>query len=392
MSTIAALGGWLPFAIVALDWAQNKTDRDHIQEFVLIGYYVLYGLIIVLAFFLNPFMYFYYEEKEEDEKVSTSYGSIGLPLSFIRGRQSARLQQTEIEQQRTNNQDQIRSLKNRYPRHVSMPAHEKRLLEELEQQEAVLLRNEELIRSVRSSFLFKCRHVYRPLQIVIGIILLCIALLIFLSLLLSNIDKSIHFVDFKQIFAQGNRTLPNPLDIVVTWTGQFYPANYIILSCVLIYIILTSLYGLQQVGIYYFCIKMFRFSRGRTKPQALLLLCSLFMFIVLAINIFVYLLMPQYTIYGDQRYLTNGTVASKPCTQFVDANDCTMTVMGGILLRFLYKVWIFGVAYFIISWLYLAVFLFGCLYKIFKHRESNIHVHTVENLLDDEEDDPLIDS
>ncbi|CAF1119265.1 unnamed protein product [Didymodactylos carnosus] len=220
MSTIAALGGWLPFAIVALDWAQNKTDRDHIQEFVLIGYYVLYGLIIVLAFFLNPFMYFYYEEKEEDEKVSTSYGSIGLPLSFIRGRQSARLQQTEIEQQRTNNQDQIRSLKNRYPRHVSMPAHEKRLLEELEQQEAVLLRNEELIRSVRSSFLFKCRHVYRPLQIVIGIILLCIALLIFLSLLLSNIDKSIHFVDFKQIFAQGNRTLPNPLDIVVTWTGQ----------------------------------------------------------------------------------------------------------------------------------------------------------------------------
>ncbi|CAF1233535.1 unnamed protein product, partial [Didymodactylos carnosus] len=234
-----------------------------------------------------------------------------------------------------------------------------------------------------------------PFQIIIGIILLCVALLIFLSLLLSNIDKSIHFVDFKQIFAQGNHTLPNPLDIVVTWTGKFYPANYIVLSCVLIYIILSSLYGLQQIGIYYFCVKMFRFSRGRTKPQALVILCSLLMFIVVAINIFVYLLMPQYTIYGDQQYSTmnfNGTNTVKPCTQYLDTNDCTMTVMGQILLRFLYKVWIFGAAYFIISWLYLAVFLFGCLYKIIRHRESNIQVYTVEHLLDDDEDEPLINS
>jgi len=47
---------------------------------------------------------------------------------------------------------------------------------------------------------------------------------------------------------------------------------------------------------------MYRFSRGRTKPQALLMLSSLMMFIVVAMNIFVYLLIPQYSIYGDQRY------------------------------------------------------------------------------------------
>jgi hypothetical protein len=47
---------------------------------------------------------------------------------------------------------------------------------------------------------------------------------------------------------------------------------------------------------------MYRFSRQRTKPQAILMLCSLLMFIVVAINVFVYLLIPQYAIYGDQHY------------------------------------------------------------------------------------------
>ncbi len=47
---------------------------------------------------------------------------------------------------------------------------------------------------------------------------------------------------------------------------------------------------------------MYRFSRGRTKPQALLMLSSFMMFIVVAMNIFVYLLIPQYSIYGNQYY------------------------------------------------------------------------------------------
>jgi hypothetical protein len=55
---------------------------------------------------------------------------------------------------------------------------------------------------------------------VLGGLLILFAILIFISLLLSNINKCIQFVSFKQIFAQGNKTLPNPIDIVLTWTGQ----------------------------------------------------------------------------------------------------------------------------------------------------------------------------
>ncbi|CAF0799568.1 unnamed protein product [Rotaria sordida] len=455
---------------------QNETTRDHIQRYVEIGYYVLYGLVLVMAFLVNPFLFFYYEEREEQEKISrricaalkwtagfliflivllilgifvpqlatlpsdnstsewenikylinhfdssriedsisfsiftlsiigfflltvyTGYGSIACPLFLIRGKRSAQLQHQTIQEQLADIQNQIKILRDRYPRRVKMPSRERHKLEELEQKEAVLSRNEESIKIVRRSLFFKCRFIYRPVQIILGVLLFLFALLIFISLLLSNINKCIHFVSIKHIFAQGNKTLPNPIDIIITWTGKFYPVSYIVLSLLLIYIIVTSLFGLQQLGIWYFWVRMYRFSRGRTKPQAILMLSSLMMFIVVAINAFVYLLIPQYSIYGDQYYasvVNNATVIVQPCTQYVTTDQCEMTVMGRIILRFFYKVWFFGAVYFFLSWLFLIVFLISCIMKIIRNRESNIQEYTVESLLENEdetEDEPLIE-
>ena len=168
------------------------------------------------------------------------YGSIACPLSLIRGKRSARLQQQTISEERAEIQNQIRALKNRvrfhlfvfhasmdvvdylfkYPRHVPMSIRDKEHLTELEQKDVALFRNEESIIVVRNSLYFKCRYIYRPVQMVVGGLLSVLALLIFISLLLSNINKCLHFVDFKQIFAQGNQTLPNPIDLVLTWTGK----------------------------------------------------------------------------------------------------------------------------------------------------------------------------
>jgi hypothetical protein len=40
------------------------------------------------------------------------------------------------------------------------------------------------------------------------------------------------------------------------------------------------------------------------------MLCSFMMFIVVAINVFVYLLIPQYSIYGDQHYAFTANVCN----------------------------------------------------------------------------------
>ena len=101
-----------------------------------------------------------------------------------------------------------------------MPSRERTRLENLQQQEMTLTRNEESIKILRRSCLFKCRFIYRPMQIIFGLLLIAVALLIFISLMLSDINKCIHFTGLKHIFAQGNKSLPNPIDIIVTWTGQ----------------------------------------------------------------------------------------------------------------------------------------------------------------------------
>lgn len=64
-------------------------------------------------------------------------------------------------------------------------------------------------------------------------------------------------------------------------------------------------------------------------------------------------------------------MVSKPCTQYLATgerkewicsmeknlclDECQMTVMGRIILRFFYKVWFFGAIYFCLSWLFLLV-------------------------------------
>ncbi|RUS76711.1 hypothetical protein EGW08_015538 [Elysia chlorotica] len=48
------------------DWAQNKTVRDDLEHTVLVTYYVFYGIIAFFLFLLLPFMYFFYEEKDEN--------------------------------------------------------------------------------------------------------------------------------------------------------------------------------------------------------------------------------------------------------------------------------------------------------------------------------------
>uniref|UniRef100_A0AC11EPP9 LMBR1 domain containing 1 n=1 Tax=Ovis aries TaxID=9940 RepID=A0AC11EPP9_SHEEP len=48
------------------DWANANVSRQ-IEDTVLYGYYTLYSVILFCVFFWIPFVYFYYEEKDEDD-------------------------------------------------------------------------------------------------------------------------------------------------------------------------------------------------------------------------------------------------------------------------------------------------------------------------------------
>ena len=50
---------------------------------------------------------------------------------------------------------------------------------------------------------------------------------------------------------------------------------------------------------------MYKIRPRRTRPQGILMLCMILMFMMLAINVIVYELTPQYSSFGSQRYVVS---------------------------------------------------------------------------------------
>ncbi|KAH3832065.1 hypothetical protein DPMN_105341 [Dreissena polymorpha] len=66
------------------DWAQNNDTRQSLEQSVLVGYYTMYGLITFCLFMLLPFMYFYYEEREEEATCKTRFcGALKYSVAFF---------------------------------------------------------------------------------------------------------------------------------------------------------------------------------------------------------------------------------------------------------------------------------------------------------------------
>ena len=103
------------------------------------------------------------------------------------------------------------------------------------------------------------------------------------------------------------------------------------------------------------------------------------MLAMLGINILFYCFSPQYVTYGSQHYINeNATAANETvaicstealegetdlcltiwinCSDLFDCSDqCTMTRVSSLLVRFFYKVWFFGAFYYWSMWAFIAV-------------------------------------
>ncbi|KAG5266976.1 hypothetical protein AALO_G00238400 [Alosa alosa] len=67
------------------DWAANNETRGQIEDTVLYGYYTLYSITLFCVFLWIPFVYFYYEEKDDDNinKCSQVKNALKYTIGFI---------------------------------------------------------------------------------------------------------------------------------------------------------------------------------------------------------------------------------------------------------------------------------------------------------------------
>ncbi|XP_025109802.1 probable lysosomal cobalamin transporter [Pomacea canaliculata] len=455
------------------DWAKDNSTRNSLEDSVLYAYYSLYGIICVCFFLLLPFMYFFYEEKDENStcrsrtctalkylivfiiiavvlsligafvptksvpssnstewiKIKglfeglasnggedalsfvicvfsllgmlglityTAYGMSALPMELVAGRKSTKKERMAVQSNRSNVESHRETIRAKYGLSRSTSTRYQRRNAELEEQERQLARQERHLAASENSWCQKCLTLLRPFEIVLGVVCFLLALLVFISLLLTNIDKAMNSLGYKFGFALPHRHLPNPIDIVLVFCQKLFPLDYILMTGVTVYFVLCSMTGVCRIGIWFFWIRMYKVRPRRTMPQGLLMFCMILMFLVLAINVVIYELTPQYSSFGSQHYLVNttglgnSTVTSlEPCSTDASSENCTITRMALLLTRFFYKMWFFGAAYYVCTWAFLGTFLLGFVIVLCRGRRSAIQGEVDSDDFDESDDELL---
>uniref|UniRef100_A0A665X6Z0 Lysosomal cobalamin transport escort protein LMBD1 n=1 Tax=Echeneis naucrates TaxID=173247 RepID=A0A665X6Z0_ECHNA len=434
------------------EWAANNETRGHIEDTVLYGYYTLYSIILFCVFLWIPFVYFYYEERDDDtgnkcsvrmhrssapgtvakcaaeeafvpleappsqnstqwEKVQylfeelssshglpalsfsistltligmlavityTAYGMSVLPLNLIKGTRSVAYERLENTEDIDDVEHQIEKLKSKCKDGRPLSSKDRRNLQELEGKLQVLQRRGRHLEIAERNCCTKVGSALRPFKILLGIFFILVALLFTIALFISNLDKALHSAGISSGFIIFGTNLTNPLNELLLALQPVFPLDYILITIITVYFVLTSMAGIRNMGIWFFWIRLYKIRPKRTRPQALLFLCMILLLIVLHTSYMIYSLAPQYVMYGSQKYLVISNVFCFLTTEtteiyedlhvFCFTDQCTVTRS----YLFLHKFWFFSTIYYFGNWAFIGAFLIGLVVSCCKGKKSVI--------------------
>ena len=267
----------------------------------------------------------------------TGYGLSSLPCGLIRPTHGVRTRRSAVEEEIESIERDIRAIEAR--NNGGQPSgHEQTQLQRLEQQVRSVQFNEQifllkiLIRYISrllrrehrdldqraKTLVSRCQLLLRPFQMVIGIVFSVFGFLIFLSLVLTNVDKALHSGGVFTGYALTNSTLPNPADTVLVLAQTVFPLDYVLYTLMVLFLLSCSMSGITNIGIRCLCLSVYKVRAWRTPPRGLLLTVLLLMFIILAQNVIMLSLVPDYTMFGNQHYVKhadNGTTTVRCSAQ-----------------------------------------------------------------------------
>uniref|UniRef100_A0A671SED0 Lysosomal cobalamin transport escort protein LMBD1 n=1 Tax=Sinocyclocheilus anshuiensis TaxID=1608454 RepID=A0A671SED0_9TELE len=415
------------------EWAASNETRQQIEDTVLYGYYTLYSIIVFCVFLWIPFVYFYYEEKDEDNSnkclvnltllpvylvhpslhlahvintfplcladglaalsfsissltligmlaviTYTAYGMSVLPLNLIKGTRSILYERLENTEDMEEVEHQIDKLKAKCADGRPLSMRDQRNLQDLDAKLQVLHRRGRHLEIAERTCCNKVGSALRPMKILLGVFFILVALLFFITLFISNLDKALHSAGISTGFIIFGTKLINPLNELLLALQPVFPLDYVLITIITMYFVFTSMAGIRNMGIWFFWIRLYKIRPQRTRPQALLFLCMILLLIVLHTSYMIYSLAPQYVMYGSQKYLLQvrsdpsqgnySTAITKICDADAPEDQCTVTRS----YLFLHKFWFFSTIYYFGNWAFLVVFLIGLVVSCCKGKKSVI--------------------
>ncbi|KAF4311146.1 putative lmbr1 domain protein [Botryosphaeria dothidea] len=316
-----------------------------------------------------------------------------------------------------NNRERQRQLDRRNEgRAEGLDARDRRELEALVREERTLIRRERLAAEASGEekgwlmkTWIKIEAIFRPIKLLGGIILMIFALLIFVSMLITGIDKAKNSICKAGCgYVLGHINIFQPVNWIFVQSSKVFPIDYIIFLLLVLFLFSSSVVGIATVGIRFLWITIFRIRKGHTSPQALLLATVLLTLMVLAINYSVAMVIaPQYATFGPQTYCDRPTrhpgeqpdcsehkSAIKPCTELAEnpvAKDiCTPSVVTTFINRVTVNFPFFGVVDFWAQFAFLAVYLIVFITMLF--RTPHLDVAQLDADLEEEEEEGLLAS
>lgn len=344
----------------------------------------------------------------------TGAGLALLPVSLIKSAPSISAPQLSetTESQLESNRERQRQLEMRSAgRQEGLLPKDQREMDLLVREEQTLVRRQRLASEARGdgqSWIYrawlKVEAVFRPLKLLGGLFLLVLAILIWVSMLITGIDKAANSVCKSHCgYILGHLNVFQPINWIFVQAAKAFPVDYILMALLILFFFSGSISGLAAIGVRFLWIRIFQIKKGRTLPQALLVTTVMLALIILAINYSVFALVaPQYATFGTQVYCDNaprhpGEQPSceghrqliKPCSELDNSaaasTVCTPTVMSTFLNRFTLNWPVLGAISFWAQFAFLGVYLIVFLTSLFRTPKLNLAEIDEEAEADEEE-------
>nr|KAF6462155.1 LMBR1 domain containing 1 [Molossus molossus] len=380
------------------DWANANVSRQ-IEDTVLYGYYTLYSVILFCVFLWIPFVYFYYEEKDDDDtgKCTQIKTALKYTLGFVVICALLLLIGAFVPLNVPNNKNSTEWEKVKF------------LFEELGSSHGLAALSFSISSLTLIGMLAAITYTAYgmsalPLNLIKGTRSAAYERLENTEDI-EEVEQHIQTIkskskDGRPLSVRDKRTLKQleerlralkkrerHLEFIENswWTklcGALRPLKIIwgIFFILVALLFVISLFLSKNIGIWFFWIRLYKIRRGRTRPQALLFLCMILLLIVLHTSYMIYSLAPQYVMYGSQNYLIESNVTyddhkgnstlsvPKRCDADAPEDQCTVTRT----YLFLHKFWFFSAAYYFGNWAFLGVFLIGLVVSCCKGKKSVI--------------------
>jgi LMBR1 domain-containing protein 1 len=230
-----------------------------------------------------------------------------------------------------------------------MNAKDRREIEALRRDERKLRRQKQIAEdSQTAGWWGTVGKVLRPIRVILGLLLLAIAALIWISMLITGIDKATHSRCGASCgYILAHLQMFNPVNYIFLKSSHVFPVDYILTLLTVLFFFLSTIIGLTFIGIRFLWIRIFSFRRNRTDPRSMLISTVLLSLAGLALNYYLaMILFPDYATFGGQLYCAPpsssppGTVSCEnhreyllACTEESDAKTCTPSVMSTFLNR-----------------------------------------------------------